>query len=479
MKELMKTINILEKFLGRELGNDVQIMLLGILSLVIIVLIGWLIFSIFHIKSIEKILHHKLNNKEYKDVIDLAHEFIEKKKKKKKHETLMVLYYLACAYENTEHYTNAIKFYEEVLLQHPKKDKFYRNLLIKMARIYEKQNKTKEAMAHYIMTLDSDEYNIEALYGIGKLHFFSGNTKRSLDYFEKILLKKPNLLDARKFYGKALLDTGFYQVALSQFEFIIKYFPDDPEVYYLKAKTEENLKKYNEAIKTYKILVKKDFNEEKMLEKTTPLNIFDIKEEVKLTIVRLLIKLKKYDEGLTYISDFLSMPGKDETKLELLYLYGNILWNKGEEFQALKNFERIYMMKPDFKDVALFYDRYKKILPHTYLSNYFTTSEESNFESICKKILGKQIFNLIYKSGDFYVFTKGPFAVIFYRHIEPIPFSKLTDMEVIINTQSIPISNVEIYSISGVREDAYNHFLLKKSHLIEANEFIKTIRELF
>ncbi len=470
---------IIEHFLGKELGNEIQILLLLALSVIIIALIIWFIFSLIHLKGIENTLHNKIQHKEYQEVIKIAQEFIDKKKKKKKHETLMVLYYLACAYEETEHYSNALKFYEELLLQYPKKDKFKINILIKIAKIYEKQNKKTEAIANYIMALDIDEYNIEALHGIGRIHYFNGNSKRSLDYFEKILLKKPALLDSRKFYGKALLDTGFYQLALNQFEFITKYYPYDFEVYYFKARVEENLKKYTEAIKTYNVLLKKEFDEQKSLEKTTDITLFDVKEEVKLTIIRLFIKLKKYDEGLNYISEFLSMPGKDETKLELLYLYGNILWNKGEEFQALKNYERIYMMKPDYKDVALFYERYKKILPHTYLVNYFTSSEEGNFELLCKKILGKQIFNLIYKSSDFYIFVKGPFAVIFYRHIEPIPFSKLTDMEVILNTQTIPISNLEIYSISGVNDDAQNHFLLKKSNIIEANEFIKIIRDLF
>ncbi|MGC8765175.1 MAG: tetratricopeptide repeat protein [Brevinematia bacterium] len=478
---LKTTLKELIKPFTSTLGTDVQFMLLVSLFFLFLVLIIWFIISIFHFQNIERILHRKLKHDEYQDVINIALEFMEKKKKKRKRDIEMVLYYLASAYEKTKSFTNALKFYEEVFNLHHKKDKFYQNILINMAKIYEKQGRTKEALAHYLMALDADEYNIEALYKIGVLHYRNCNIKKSLDYFEKLLLKKPAILDARKFYAKALADAGFYQPAMNQFEFLVHYYPDDFEVFYFKAKTEENLKKYVEAIKSYKTLIKREFNEEKSLERISEIKLADILEEAKLNIVRLFIKLKKYDESINAITEYLSLPGKDETKLELLYLYGNVLWNKGEEFQALKNYERIYMMKPDFRDVSLFYERYKKILPHTYLSNYFTTIEEGtkNFDSLCRKILGKQNFNLVYKSTDYFIYSKGPFAVVFYRHIEPIAFSKLTDIEIILNSLPIPVTNVEIYSISGVREDAYTHFLLKKSHLIEANEFIKTIRNLF
>jgi tetratricopeptide (TPR) repeat protein len=473
--------NILNKFFYPNLQEEIQIWLFIAISIILIGLLGWLVFSIFHLRSIENVLGHLLKKGEFQEVINLASEFLQKKKKKKRKEMVLVLYYLAKAYENTKSFSNALKFYDEVLLLHSRQDKFYINVLLNIAKVYEKLGKVKESMAYYLMALDRDENNIEALYAMGKIHYSNGNVKRSLDYFEKLLQKKPSILDARKYYGKALMDCGFFLPALTQFEFLVRYYPEDFEVYYLKGKAEENLKNYIEAIKTYKQLLKREFYEEKTLEKVLNRTLFQIREELKVCIVRLYIKLKKYEESLTTISEYLSLPGEDETKLELLYLYGNVLWNTGEEYQALKNYERIYMMKPDFKDVSLFYERYKKILPHSYLGFYFTMKEEEgkNFDFTCRKILGKQNFNIVYKNRDYAIYSKGPFAVVFYRHIEPIPFSQLTDIEVILNGLPVMITNVEIYSISGVREDAYTHFLLKKSNLIEGDEFIKIIRSIY
>lgn len=437
--------------------------------------------SSIYIQGIEKKLYHKLKKKEYQDLINCALEFIEKKRGKKKSETTMVMYYLAQAYENINSFNEAIKFYNEVLIQHPKIDKFHISVLINIARAYEKISKTKEAIAHYLIVLENDENNIDALYSLGKIHYKNGNIKKCLDYFERLLIIKPSILDARKFYAKALIDSGFYLPALTQLEFLLKYYYEDYETFYLKAKTLEKLKNFSDAIKTYKIFLKRNFDEGKTLEKVLTANILDLKESAKIDIVRDLIKLKKFNECINIINEYLSKPAKEETKLELLYLYGNVLWNIGEEFKALKNFERIYLMKPDFKDVALFYEKYKKLLPHNFLSNYYTNSIEKGketFENVCKKIIGREDFKVVYKSPDYYIFTRGPFGMVFFRHIEPLSFNQLTDIEMILDNLPLLITNVEIYSIMGIKNDAKNHFLLKKSHIVEGEEFIKTIRSI-
>ncbi len=71
------------------------------------------------------------------------------------------------------------------------------------------------------------------------------------------------------------------------------------------------------------------------------------------------------------------------------------------------------------------------------------------------------------------------FTVVFFRHIEPIAFSKLTDIEILLNSFPIRPQNIELYSLSGVREDAVTHYLLRSSHLIEGDEFIRTVKKHF
>ena len=83
----------------------------------------------------------------------------------------------------------------------------------------------------------------------------------------------------------------------------------------------------------------------------------------------------------------------------------------------------------------------------------------------------------MYRHLDYYIYEKGVFYVVFYRHIEPVSFSKLTDIEVMLNSFQTRPQNIEIYSLSGIMDDAVTHFLLKTSRLIEGDEFINTVKK--
>lgn len=239
------------------------------------------------------------------------------------------------------------------------------------------------------------------------------------------------------------------------------------------------MKKYSEAIKAYQYILGQEWKSPLHVQARDITPLIGIKEQSQISIINLFIKIKDFHSGIYYVSEYLSLPSSEETKTELIYLYANLLWNTGEEYQALKNFERIFMMNAKYKDVEIMHERYKKILPHAYLKSYFTSNEGDDgkdFDSVCKKVLSRHVFKLMYRHIDYYIYEKGVFFVVFYRHIEPIPFSKLTDIEVILNSFQTRPQNIEIYSLSGIMDDAVTHYLLKNSRLIEGDEFIDTIK---
>jgi len=461
-----------------SIQEDLLVLFFAVVSIGLGIIIFVLFKSTFIHQRIERNLVKKLKNKEFNAVINLAKDFIDNEKPPGKKEAIFVMYYLAQAYEALDSFTSALKFYQEASLLSGKNKRLSVSILIRIAFLYQKMGKVKDALAHYFMVLDKDEFNPEALYNIAWLYYNNKNFKKARESLEKLLKKRAGILEARFLYGKILFETNRYQDAYSQFCWLERYDRDNYELAYMKCRALENLKRYTEAIKEYRKLIEREWKDipsdkNKLLQ--------EILEKSKIAIINLFIKIKDYISGIQYVSQYLSEVTSEDTKTELLYLYANLLWNTGEEYKALKNFERIYMMEPDFKDVAIMYERYKKILPHSYVSQYFTSNEDSeqlqNFDSFCRKILGRHNFNLLYKHNDFYIYSKGVFYVIFYRHIEPIPFSKLTDMEIILNSFDIKPQNIEIYSISGVREDAITHFLLKSSRLIEGTEFINTVKK--
>jgi tetratricopeptide (TPR) repeat protein len=468
--------NLLEFLKSMKMEDNLLIPFLGLILLFLSTFIFFIVRSLFFQESLERKIYKKAHHKEYSEVIRLANDFLENNQKQKKSNSLLILYYLGMAYEATSSFSNALKCYLDAGMLAVKSKKLYHSILLHTAKSYNEIGKSKEALAYYLMLLEQDSSNIEALYDLAKFHYQNKNGKKARGYLEKLLKKRPGLLDARLIYGKIFLESGAYSSALKQFELLKKYDRDNFEVHYYRAKTLENLKRYSDAVKNYQWILSQDWAP------SDQIDIQKAQEECKISVINLYIKVKDYQNGIRFVSEYLGKPGNDETKIELIYLYANLLWNSGEEYQALKNFERIYKIKSDYKDVSIIYERYKKILPQNYLARYFTSDEESernNFDGVCRRILGKHQFNLLYKHSDFYIYSKGVFYIIFYRHIEPIAFSKLTDIEVILNSYKVKSQNAEIYSLSGVREDAVTHFLLKNARLIEGEEFIMTLKKLY
>lgn len=454
-----------------KIENDLLIVIFAIIALLFIGLIFIIIRSILYSASIEKVLSKKMKNKDYYGIINLSKSYLEKKRSGNDKDRLSVLYYTAEAYESLNLYDNAIKFYKEAQILADRHKKLKHSIILHMAHISQKLNNTKEALSYFILLLDQDPNNSIVLYELALFQYQNKNIKKARDYLEKLLKRRPGLLDARILFGKIIFEMGNYNHALKQFTLLEKYDSKNHEVRYYKAKILENLKRYNDAIHEYHNLLTAKW------ENPVPNSI---KSEIQIAIINLYIKLKNYTSGIQYVSEFLSTPSDEGTKIELIYLYANLLWNCGEEFQALKNYERVYLMKSDYKDVAIMYERYKKILPHIYLKNYFVgndKTENNDFETVCKSILRNKNFNLLYKHSDYYIFSKGVFFVVFYRHIEPIAFSKLTDMEIIMNSYDIKPQNIEIYSLSGIREDTVTHMLLKNSEIIQSDEMIDIIKK--
>ena len=457
--------------------------LLIIFSVIIVLfLVGIIILSLkalFIHQSIEKSMLNGLKSGKYNEVIDRARDLISNNKTKGKTVSLFVLYYIAQAYEAIDSLNNALKYYNEVSLQASKYKKLYSSILLHMAKISDKLGKHKESLANYMILLEKDPDNVEAMFELARIYYKNNSFKKARECLEKVLKKRSRIIEARILYGKILFETGNYIPALRQFNLLEKYDPTNYGVFYYKAKCLENMKKYSEAIKAYQFILGHEWKDE--VHNLDNLTLIEIRELSQISVINLYIKIKDYHSGIYYVSEYLSMPSSEKTKTELIYLYANLLWNTGEEYQALKNFERIYMMNAGYKDVEIMYERYKKILPHTYLKTYFTSNEGGgngkDFDSVCKKILTRHFFKLMYRHLDYYIYEKGVFYAVFYRHIEPIPFSKLTDIEVILNSFQTMPQNIEIYSLYGIRDDAVTHYLLKNSRLIEGDEFIKTIKK--
>lgn len=464
--------NTLRFLTGLKLQDDLLIVMLAGIALLLAGVIVIVLRSVVVTRSVESILQKKFKAGDYAEVIRIAQDFTRSRFRRDKRDSLFVMYYLAQAYEAQGASTSALKFYQEanVIASAFNNRKLCHSILLHTGRLYEKMGKPKDALAQYLMLIEDEKNNAEALYSIALLQYKNKNVKKAREYLELSLKLRPGLLDARFLYGKLLYESGASSGALKQFHLLEHHDPENVEVYFYKARTLENLKKYHDAIREHRKLLNREWKN------PGDPRLPDILEKSRIAVIQLHIKIKDYFTGIQAVSEFLSLPSSERSKTEMLYLYANLLWNTGDEYSALKNYERVHLMDKNFKDAGIMVERYKKILPHSYLSHYFT-ADEGAFETLCGKILARHHFELQYRHIDFFIFAKGVFTVVFFRHIEPIAFSKLTDIEILLNSFPIRPQNIELYSLSGVREDAVTHYLLRNSHLIEGDEFIKTVKK--
>ena len=427
------------------------IMMLGVVFL--------LIKNIFFNQNIEKTMSDRIKEKLWDEAIVIGTDYLKKNKI-----TFSVANYLGIAYESKGDLKSAIDFFNKASIQIIRNRKLYLTTLLKLASLSEKAGNFNDALGYYLVVMENDEKRADALYEIARFHYNQKKVKKAKDYLEKLLEMRPGLIDARILYGKCLCDLNHYALALKQYEFLEKIENDNAALHFEKAQVLEQLKRYNEAIKSYENFLSKRDRAPEMVSKA------------KLSIVQLYVRNKDFNRGLEVVQKFLDEPNDDNLSAELFYLYANLLRHCGEEYLSLKMYERVYLLKRDFRDVESIVKRYKLYIENPVLSEYFT-SDEDKFDRMAQKLTPNRRYELKFRSLDYYVYSRGGGYVIFYRHIEPLQFDKLNDLETLLTSYEFPMLTTEIYSVEGIEKDALLHTLAKKSSVIEGKEFIYYIQE--
>ncbi len=445
------------------ISNDLVMFLLALLAVLLLSLIAWSVKHFFFTDATERAIRRNSKNGNYDEVIRYGSEFLSKNPP-----SFFVVHAMAKAYAAQKKWEHALKFFNDASLFEAKnpKSKLYPSILMDIARIQEQMGKTQDAMATYHMILGRDENYAEALFELSETLYQQKKIKKAREHLEKLLAVKPGLLDARLLYGKILYETGSYDLSLKQFRLLERHDPKNGEVHYYKARNLENLKQYSSAIDAYWDCLDAEFVSRKM------------RESCQIHLIQNYIRLKRFREGLEEVAAFLREPIHPDTKTELLYLNANMLWNDGDEYQAVICYEKVFRSNPAYKDATIIYERYKDLIAYDSLAEYLT-SDELQFEATCQKLIGSSKTELLYRSRDLYIFARGVAASVFYRHIDPPSFSKMTDIEILLNSYGFESGSHDFYSVNGIASEAAAHGMLKKLRVVERDEFFHLLKKAF
>lgn len=177
-----------------------------------------------------------------------------------------------------------------------------------------------------------------------------------IENLQNILKNDPSNFQARRELSILLADNGFNEEALSNMQYLEKYFPEDAELEYNLGILYEKLKDFDNARKSYEKAIK-----------------ISPQEDFYYNLGEVLVELKEWDKALNAFNTVLKSDPKDGN---CYFNIGLCYFKKDEINRAMDNFQKAVELNP--KDVyAYFYlgyiyqnngltnfaiDSYKKVL---------------------------------------------------------------------------------------------------------------------
>jgi TolA-binding protein len=234
-----------------------------------------------------------------------------------------------------------------------------------------------QIMEKYIKEFPKSELISEIQYRLAKKYYEIENYKKSIAEFKKVVINFPDsssLANTLYYLGESYYHLNNFQDAIETYERFVVNFPDHklaPMALFRQGTAYYNLSNYDKAINSYKKIVKdypdnnyapaaqfncalcyKNLNkyEEAVREYKLFQELYPQNEMINDTLVELGIiyqKLRQYAQAIsTYKKLQDNLNSDDPERVEISYRVANIYLKIGEEEKAIKEFEKIYKMKP-------------------------------------------------------------------------------------------------------------------------------------
>ena len=211
---------------------------------------------------------------------------------------------------------DAADLYKKILKTQPDNFNIYNNL----GAALKKLNKLQEAEFNFQKALDINPNFVDAIINIGNLQYTLGKFVESETSFKKAIELKPDYAVAHYNFGNIKQKLNRLEEAETSFKKAIELKPDYVIALNDLALTQNELNKPEEAENNYKkaIIVNPNY-----------INSY-------YNLAALLYSFEKIDEAETYLDKALLLSPKGK---QLLKLKGQILFQKGNFKEALKNFD--------------------------------------------------------------------------------------------------------------------------------------------
>ena len=188
----------------------------------------------------------------------------------------------------------------------------------------------EEVLKSNMEVVDDDEYLLRT----ANFNYFQGNTKKSIDLYDRVLKKNPSKMAALNNKGVVLDSIGNYDQAVECFNKALSSVPENVHVLCNKGIALYKNEKYDESLGCFDSALKLE---------PTYVNALTFKGHA-------LYRLEKNNEALESYNKVIRL---DQNNAEALYNKACLCSLKGDEYGAITSLERAIRLDPSWKATAI------------------------------------------------------------------------------------------------------------------------------
>lgn len=379
--------------------------------------------------------------------------------------SLDVYIYSAQSRYNIGMYEESILWWETALkrLELLEKDKILIELAI--GDSYLAMENFKKAEIHYRTAVSFKPNDDKANYKLAFLLYKMQRYDICRKILRSVLKNNPSLVDCKKLYAECLAEMGLYTKAIRHYGLLERL--NENVLTFNYAKTLKKLKIWDKAYEVYNALL------------AFPMDPV-LREELMVDLVQTCTAMGRFPECFGLLDHYATLDLSQKTKLELSYLRANILFLRGDQMLALKEYAQLHQEYPAYKDLDDTVQKNKHWLNYTFLFNYFT-SNESIFESLIIRLTSLGI-SFLRRSPLYYIGIDRNTVYVFFRDMRAITDKKLKEIEALILQHCTEIEKLELWSLEGISgtysATGNGYFLTVRSHddfLVNVNKAVSSM----
>jgi tetratricopeptide (TPR) repeat protein len=375
----------------------------------------------------------------------------------------VIRYYLGQAYEGLKNFAQAIFYYEKAAIyassatDESLKVRFY----LKIADIYRRTKKTKEALGYYALVLDKDSSNYKALLASAEINYDLKNLTKAKTHLEEFIQVKPDHFKGRFLLGKICSQLNQLQDATLHLGYILENNQTDSV---LNANTALLLADIYQNMKVFP----------KVIEILTPL-LDDEKyfEDVLCRIIEAHIQMENYEEARQLIEGNRNNVSNDKKAL-LSYLRGTSYYREKRFYKAIQSWTEAYELDPQLRDLPDIMNRYQVIIKNPFLEMVFS-EEDDRTDALVKRLFRYSVTQKIMKRPRYWIIDNKENSVVLYRAPFVVSAPELAEMEELIRRNFQFGSYYTLYSLFGVAEMDPDNYNLKKVEIISGDQFLRNL----